>query len=168
MVPRYRITLMESERAKLEALIRNGKTERKKFISARALLLCDTGPHGPAWTVANVAKALGVTSRTIEHIKKRAVEDGLEAALERKRRETPPRAVIFDGEFEARLTALACSEVPQGHARWTIRLLADKAVELKFASSVSHMTVQRILKKANLSLTEINTGKSRRNKTRPL
>ena len=168
MAPRYRVTLMESERTELEALTRNGKTGMKKFINARALLLCDDGAHGPAWTVANVAKALGVTSRTIEHIKKRFVEDGLEAALERKKREIPPRAVIFDGEFEARLTALACSEAPEGHARWTVRLLADKAVELKFASSVSHMTAQRILKKANLNLTAVNIGKSRRNKTRPL
>jgi len=168
MAPRYRVSLMEAERAELEALTRNGKTGAKKFMNARALLLCDAGPHGPAWTVANVAKALGVTSRTIEHIKKRFVEDGLEASLERKKREIPPRAVVFDGEFEARLTALACSEAPEGHARWTVRLLAQKAVELKFAPSVSHMTAQRILKKANLSLTAASTGKSRRNKTRPL
>lgn len=168
MVPRYRVTLMESERAELEALTRNGKTGAKKFVNARALMLCDASPYGPAWTVASVAKALGVTSRTIEHIKKRFVEDGLEAALERKKREIPPRAVVFDGEFEARLIALACSEAPEGHARWTVRLLADKAVELKFASSVSHMTAQRILKKANLSLTAVNIGKSRLNKTRPL
>lgn len=168
MAPRYRVTLMEAERAELEALTGNGKTGAKKFINARALLLCDAGPHGPAWTVAKVAEALGVTSRTIEHIKKRFVEDGFETALERKKREIPPRAVIFDGEFEARLTALACSEAPEGHARWTVRLLADKAVELKFASSVSHMTAQRILKKANLSLTAVNTGKFRRNKTQPL
>lgn len=168
MAPRYKVTLLESERSALETLMRNGKTRAKKFINARALLLCDAGPFGPAWTVAKVAEALGVTSRTIEHIKKRFVEEGFEAALERKKREIPPRAIVFDGEFEARLTALACSEAPQGHARWTVRLLADKAVELKFASSVSHMTVQRILKKANLSLTAVNTGKSRRNKTRPL
>jgi transposase len=159
---------MESERAELEALTRNGKTGAKKFINARALLLCDAGPLGPAWTVANVAEALGITSRTIEHIKKRFVEEGLEVALERKQRETPPRAVVFDGAFEARLTALACSEVPEGHSRWTVRLLADKAVELKFASSVSHMTAQRILKKTNLNLTSVNIGKFRRNKTRPL
>lgn len=168
MAPRYKVTLMKSERTELEALTRNGKTGAKKFINARALLLCDAGPNGPAWTVASVAEALGVTSRTIEHIKKRFVEGGLEAALERKQREIPPRAVVFDGEFEARLTALACSEAPEGHARWTVRLLADKAVELKFASSVSHMTAQRILKKANLSLTAANIGKSRRNKMRPL
>lgn len=168
MAPRYKVTLVESERSELEALTRKGKTGAKKFINARVLLLCDAGPFGPAWTVAKVAEALGVTSRTIEHIKKRFVEEGFEAALERKKREIPPRAIVFDGEFEARLTALACSEAPEGHARWTVRLLADKAVELKFASSVSHMTAQRILKKANLSLTAVNTGKSRHNKTRPL
>jgi len=72
---------------------------------------------------------------------------GLDAALERKPREKPPREVIFDGAFEARLIALACSDAPEGYQRWTVRLLADKAVELNFATSVSHMTVQRVLKK---------------------
>jgi transposase len=156
---------METERTELDALTSKGRTGAKKFINARALLLCDAGPHGPAWKVGKVAEALGVTSRTIEHLKKRFVEDGLEAALERKQRDTPPREVIFDGKFEARLIALACSEAPEGYARWTVRLLADKAVELNFAPSVSHMTVQRILKKANLSLIAVNTGKSRLNKT---
>lgn len=166
MAPRYRVTLLESERAHLESLTHNGKTGSKKFINARALLLCDAGPQGPAWTVANVAKALGITSRTIEHLKKRFVEHGLESAIERKQRDTPPRSIIFDGEFEARLIALACSEAPEGYARWTVRLLAEKAVELNFAPSVSHMTAHRILKKANLSLIEANIGKSLRNKTR--
>lgn len=164
MAPRYKITLTESERLALEALTRNGKTGAKKFIIARALLLCDAGALGPAWTVAQVAGAVGVTSRTIEHIKKRFIEEGLEAALERKKRETPPRQVIFDGEFEARIVALACSEAPEGHARWTLKLLADKAVELNFASSVSAMTIHRILKKTNLSLIGACTGKSRRSK----
>lgn len=161
MPPRYRVTLTEQERKDLEALTRCGKTGAKKFIHARALLLCDAGPDGPAWAVADVAEALGVTSRTIEHLKKRFVEEGIEAALERKARENPPREVIFDGAFEARLIALACSETPEGYQRWTVRLLADKAVELEFAPSVSHMTVQRVLKKTNLSLTSANTGKSR-------
>ena len=157
MAPRYKITLLETERNTLEAITRNRKTGAKKFMNARALLLCDAGEHGPAWTVAQVARAIGVTSRTIEHIKKRFIEEGLEAALERKKRQTPPRAVIFDSEFEARA----------GHARWKIKLLTDKAVELKFAPSVSHMTVHRILKKANLSLTGANFGKFLRDKTRP-
>ena len=168
MPPRYRITLSKHERKELEALTRNGKTGAKKFIHARALLLCDAGPDGPAWIVAVAAEALGVTSRTIEHLKKRFVEDGLEAALVRKIREKPPRDVIFDGAFEARLIALACSDAPEGYQRWTVRLLADKAVELNFASSVSHMTVQRVLKKMNLSLTSANTGKFRQKETQPL
>ena len=168
MSPRYRITLTELERKNLEALTRNGKTGAKKFIHARALLLCDAGPDGPAWTVATAAEALGVTSRTIEHLKKRFVEEGLEAALVRKTRGKPPRDVIFDGAFEARLIALACSDAPEGYQRWTVRLLADKAVELNFASSVSHMTVQRVLKKMNLSLTSANTEKYRRKGAQPL
>ena len=152
MTPRYRVTLTPEERKELECMTRRGKTHARRFIHARALLLCDAGADGPAWNVSDVATALGVTSRAIEHLKKRFVEDGLEAALERKPREKPPREVIFDGAFEARLVALACSDVPEGHRRWTVRLLADKAVELKFAKSVSHMTVQRVLKKTNLSL----------------
>jgi len=161
MSPRYRVTLTEQERNELEKLTRRGKTHARRFIHARALLLCDAGPHGPAWSVAGVAEALGVTSRTIEHLKKRFVEDGLEAALGRKLREKPPREVIFDGAFEARLIALACSGAPEGRRRWTVRLLADKAVELDLTPSVSHMTVQRVLKKTNLSLTSASTGKSR-------
>jgi transposase len=116
----------------------------------------------------DVAEALGLTSRTIEHLKKRFVEDGLEVAIERKPREKPPREIIFDGAFEARLIALACSDAPDGRRRWTVRLLADKAVELKFAESVSHMTVQRVLKKTNLSLISASTGKSLPKGVRPL
>jgi hypothetical protein len=161
MSPRYRVTLTKQERDDLEALTRRGKTHARRFIHARALLLCDAGPHGPAWAVADVGEALGVTSRTIEHLKERFVKDGLEVALERKPREKPPREVIFDGAFEARLIALACSDAPEGYQRWTVRLLADKAVELNLAPSLSHMTVQRVLKKTNLSLTSASTGKSR-------
>ena len=168
MSPRYRVTLTQEERKELEALTRRGKTHARRFIHARALLLCDAGADGPAWNVADVATALGVTSRSIEHLKKRFVEDGFEAALERKPREKPPRDVIFDGAFEARLIALACSDAPEGHRRWTVRLLADKAVELKFAESVSHMTVQRVLKKTNLNLISASTGKSLPKGAQPL
>jgi hypothetical protein len=162
MKPRYRVTLTEQERQELDALTKTAKTNAKRFLYARALLLCDAGPQGPAWTVLNTAEAMGVTPRTIEHLKKRFVEEGLAAALERKQPEKPPREVTFDGAFEARLIALACSETPEGRRRWTVRLLAEKAVELSLAPSVSHMTVQRILKKTNLSLTSGSTGKSRR------
>ena len=116
------------------------------------MLLCDAGKHGDPWKVADVASALGVTSRTLEHLKQRFVEEGLEAALarrpQRKRREP-----TFDGEFDARLTALACSQAPAGPQRWTVRLLADKLVELKIVEAVSTMTVQRSLEKTNCVLT---------------
>lgn len=162
MKPRYRVTLTAQEREELEALTKTAKTNAKQFLYARALLLCDASPWGPAWTVGDAAKAMGVTPRTIEHMKKRFVEEGLAAALERKQREKPPREVIFDGAFEARLITLACSAAPAGRRRWTVRLLAEKAVELNLTPSVSHMTVQRILKKTNLNLTSGNIGKSRR------
>ena len=168
MSPRYRVTLTKDERNELEALTKKGKIEARRYKHARALLLCDAGPEGPRWKVADIADALGVTSRSIEHLKKRFVEEGLETALERKPLEKPPREIIFDGAFEARLVALACSEAPEGHNRWTVRLLAEKAVELRFADKVSHMTVQRALKKMNFSLTARNTGKSRRKAAQPL
>ena len=147
MKPRYRVTLTAEERKELEALTKTGKTSAKRFLYARALLLCDAAPDGPAWAVAQVAEAMGVTSRTIEHLKQRFVEEGLEAALQRRAANKPPREVTFDGAFEARLITLACSQAPEGRRRWTVRLLAEKAVELSLAPTVSHMTVQRILKK---------------------
>lgn len=168
MSPRYRVTLTKEERKELETITRRGKTHARRFIHVRALLLCDAGADGPAWNVADVATALGVTSRSIEHLKKRFVEDGFEAALKRKPREKPPREVIFDGAFEARLIALACSDAPDGRRRWTVRLLADKAVELNFAETVSHMTIQRVLKKTNLNLIAASTGKSLPKGVRPL
>lgn len=152
MAPRYTVTLTEEERRQLEALTRSGKAAAAKFIHARALLLCDAGSPGHPWKVADVAEALGVSARTIEHLKKRFVEEGIEAAVERKSSTKPPQ-LIFDGAFDARLTALACSPAPEGRARWTVRLLAEKVVELKLAPKVSAMTIHRALKKTNLSLT---------------
>ena len=152
MAPRYKVTLTREERSRLESLTHGGKTAASKFIHARALLLCDAGEHGSPWKVAEVAEALGVSPRTIEHLKARFVEEGIEAALERKASATP-RKLTFDGAFQARLTALACSSAPAGRARWTVRLLAEKIVELKIAPKISTMSVQRALKKTSLSLT---------------
>lgn len=152
MAVRYKITLTKEERGELEAMTRSGKIPAKKFMHARALLLCDAGEYGDRWKVADVAAALGVTSRTIEHLKKRFVEEGLEAALVRKPLRKP-REVTFDGAFQARITTLACSKPPDGRTRWTIRLLAEKAVELEIADSVSTMTIHRVLKKTNCVLT---------------
>jgi hypothetical protein len=135
----------------LEDLTRNRKTTAVRFVHARALLLCAAGTGGDRWKVADVAAALGITPRTVEHLKQRFVDEGIEMALERRARTTTPK-VIFGGEFDARLTALACSPAPDGRARWTVRLLAEKLVELKIAPCVSPMTVQRSLKKTNCSL----------------
>jgi transposase len=145
--------LTEEEREELESITKKGTTTARRFKFARALLLSDESDERKPWEVAQVAEALGVTSRTIEHLKKRFVTGGLPLALERKERETPPRDIKFDGRFEAHVIALACSDPPEGRSRWTVRLLADKAVELEYAPTVSHMSVQRILKKNSLSLT---------------
>ena len=152
MAPRYKVTLTQEERGQLEAMTRGGKSSAIKLVHARALLLCDAGPEGDPWKVADVATAVGVTTRTIEHLKQRFVEEGLVAALERRARAIPYK-VTFDGEFEARLTALACSQAPSGRARWTVRLLAEKVVELNIAPAVSLMTIHRTLKKMNCVLT---------------
>jgi transposase len=168
MAIRYRVTLTDEERAQLQELTKDGKTLSKKFLNCRALLLCDASEAGPHWNVRNVAEALGVSSRTIEHLKERFVEDGLEVAIGRKQRETPPVEVKYDGAFDARLTQLACSSAPAGHNRWTVRLLSEKVVELGIAPSCTPMAVCRSLKKTNFSLIEANTGKSRRMKTQTL
>lgn len=152
MPPRYKVTLTEDERGRLETLTRSGKTTAPKYVHARALLLCDAGGRREPWTVAKIAEALGITTRTVEHLKERFVEEGLEAALERRPRAKPPK-LTFDGGFSARLTALACSPAPKGRTRWTVRLLAEKIVELKIAPKISVMSVHRALKKTNLSLT---------------
>lgn len=153
MAPRYRVALTEEERIDLEAISSKGKRAARTVLYARALLLLDAGEYGPKWAVTQVAEALGTTPRSLEHLKKRLLEEGLPGAIERKQRMTPPRAIQFGGEFEARLLALACSEPPEGRERWTVRLLAETMVELKIVPSVSPMTVCNTLKKMNLSLT---------------
>jgi hypothetical protein len=153
MAVRYRVTLTETERSELEELSTTGTKSARKVLRARALLLVDAGEFGPHWKTKDVGTALGLSPRMIENLKKRFVEEGLEAALERKPRETPPREIRFDGDFEARLVAMACSDPPPGRKRWTVRLLSEKLVELNIVPAVSHMTVCNTLKKTNLSLT---------------
>ena len=152
-MPRYKVTLESEEREQLEQLTRKGKIAAAKLIHARALLLCDQSEHNSKpFMVKDAAKALGVSTRTIENVKKRFVEEGLESAIERKPSTRRP-SIKFDGEFDARIMQLACSECPQGASRWTIRLLAEKAVELEIVDSVSTMTIQRSLKKTSYAPT---------------
>lgn len=168
MAPRYKVTLTKDERQDLQAISTKGKRAARTVLHARALLLLDAGEHGPKWFVEKVAEAVGMTTRSLEHLKKRFVEEGISAAIKRKERLTPPREIQFGGEFEAHLLALACSEAPDGRSRWTVRLLAEKMVEMKMVPSVSPMTVCNTLKKMNLSLTKANTGRYRPTKTQAL
>ena len=153
MAPRYRVTLTKDERGDLKAISTKGRRAARTVLYARALLLLDVGEHGQKWIVAKVAEALGTTPRSLEHLKKRLVEEGLPAAIERKKRVKPPREIQFGGDFEAHLLALACSNAPPGRKRWTVRLLAEKMIELEIVPTVSPMTVCNTLKKMNLSLT---------------
>lgn len=168
MAPRYKVTLTKEERQELEAISTKGKKAARTVLHARALLLLDAGEYGPKWLVETVAEAVGTTTRSLEHLKKRFVEEGVSVAIERKERLTPPREIQFGGEFEAHLIALACSEAPEGRSRWTVRLLAEKMVELQIVPSVSPMTVCNTLKKMNLSLTKANTGRYRPTKAQVL
>lgn len=152
--PSYKVTLTQEERDELEGMTRRGREAARKVLYARALLLLDEGERAQEkWKVDAVSSAVGMSDRTLEHLKERFVKYGLDAALERRKPCCPSRRLVFDGEFEARLTQIACSAPPKGRSRWTVRLLRDKLIELKIVPSVSAMTVCNTLKKTNLSLT---------------
>jgi transposase len=148
---KYKVTLTAEERKSLQELIASSKAAAKKLIHARILLKADAAPGGPAWTDARIADALEVNVTTVERVRERFVEQGLDAALVRKKQDRPSRERTLDGKAEARLVALACSQPPQGRVRWTLRLLADKLVELEIVDAVSTETVRRVLKKTNSS-----------------
>jgi hypothetical protein len=167
MAVHYLVTLNADERTALEEITRTGVRAAKTVLYARALLLLDrNADSGKRWTVASVVEALGMTARTLEHLKERFVKYGLDAALERKKPVKPSRKLIFTGEFAARLTQLACSDAPKGRSRWTVRLLAEKLIELQIVPTVSAMTVCNTLKKMNFDLASANTEKSPRTKMR--
>jgi|TARA_Y100000031_G_C8065999_1_gene312874 hypothetical protein len=144
---KYLVELSRDERDRLEALISKGKSSAKAILKARILLKADQGPLGPSWTDDRIVEALDSNASMITRVRRQLVEEGLEAVLARKKRATPPIAPIFDGEAQARLIALACSEPPAGHARWSIRLLAEKVVELEIVERAHFNTVGRALKK---------------------
>jgi hypothetical protein len=148
MAKKYVLKLTAEERTELARLVRKGNVAGWKVQRAQALLKCDQGPDGPAWTDERIAEAFGVTTRSLESWRKRAVEGGPMALLQRKPRATAAVPKL-GGENEARLTALACSQPPKGLARWSLRLLAERLVELEVVEAVSHETVRRSLKKAN-------------------
>ena len=145
---RYLVTLTEEERASLEQLIRTGKGAARKLAHARILLKADSGPGGPEWDDATIAESLDVGIATVERVRKRFVEEGLEAALIRRKPSRVYRRKL-DGDGEAHLIALACGGVPPGRARWTLRLLADQMAALEYVDTVSHETVRQTLKKTS-------------------
>jgi transposase len=146
---RYIVTLTAEERQDLHELIAAGKAAARKLAHARILLKADAAEGGPAWPDHRIAEALGVSVPTIERVRQRFVEHGLEAALTRKAQDRPSRAPTLDGRAEARLIALACSAPPEGRKSWTMRLLADKLVELEVVPAVSDETVRRALKRTS-------------------
>jgi transposase len=149
MNKKYVVRLEPREREELQRLVSTGKGAARKLTHARILLQADVSKQGPGWTDQQIAEALGVTTRSIEHVRQRCVEQGLEAALERKQREFPATPRILDGQKEAKLVAICCSKPPGGFARWTLKLLADRLVELEIVESVSRDTVRRTLQKTN-------------------
>lgn len=150
MRKKYPVTLTSDERDQLHDLIGAGTAPARKLMHARVLLKADQSPGGPAMVDDTIADAIEISQPTVARIRRQYVEDGLEAALNRR----APRRVYerkLDGEQEARLVALACSTPPEGQVRWSLRLLADKLVELEVVESVSFQTVRRVLKKTNSS-----------------
>lgn len=152
MQKRYVVELSDAEREELELLVRQGRSLARKIQHAQILLKADEGPRGPSWTDERIAETFGVGVRTVERIRLRLVEHGLEDALVRRQRRHPPKPRKLDGAAEARLIALACSKPPAGRKRWTLRLLADQLVRLEVVDSIGPETVRRALKKTGSSL----------------
>ena len=142
---KYVVELTSQERNELSGLIKKGKVAGYKIRHAQMLLKADQGKQGPGWPDRQIAEAFGAHLTTVERLRKRFVEEGLQAALERHKRQNYSRKL--DGDAEAHLIAIACSEPPEGRNEWTLRLLADRLVELSVVDSISHMTVKRTLEK---------------------
>jgi transposase len=146
----YRVKLLAEERVQLEGLLSKGKAAARTLMHARILLKADEGVAGPRLSDDQIAEAVEVNRSTVERVRMRCVEEGVEAALRpRPSRQLHPRKL--DGVQEAHLVALACSPAPKGRNRWSLRLLADKLVELEVVDDVSYETVRRTLKKTNSS-----------------
>ena len=148
---KYLVTLTTDERDQLTAMIAAGKAAAQKLAHARILLKADASPGGPAWADDRTADAVEVSTDTVARVRQRFVEQGLEAALDRKKAARPPVPPKLDGRAEARLITLACSSPPDGRKRWTMQLLADKLVELEVVDAVSDETVRRVLQKTRSS-----------------
>jgi transposase len=146
----YKVTLTKEERELLKAVLSKGKHSSQQYRNACILLNCDEGEHGEKINNEQIAQVLQITTKTVERLKQRFVEEGFEACMERKAY-PDVRDIKTDGDFEAHLIALSCSAAPKGYARWSLRMLADKMVELKYVDNISHESVRRVLKKTKLN-----------------
>ncbi len=151
MIKRFVVRLTSEERVRLEGLIKRGREAAYRRRHAEVLLLVDEGEHGPKLIDREVAERTGFARRSVEQIRERCVTEGLNSALERKKR-TRERKLRLDGEGEARLISLACSGPPEGHARWTLNLLAGRLIELEVVESISHECIRQVLKKRHQTL----------------
>lgn len=155
MKKRYIVRLSVEERERLDGLVNRGREAAYRRRHAQILLLADQGEHGEGLIDREIAERVGCSRRTVEQIRERCVCEGLPAALERKKR-FRERSRVLDGEGEARLVSLACSEPPAGRSRWTLRMLGDRLVELEVVESISPETVRQVLKKHSQTVAEAN------------
>ncbi len=148
---RYTIKLTKDEVDELSAIISKGTHTSQTFRTAYILLNCDEGEYSDKATNEQMSKVLKIGMRTIDRVKKKFIEEGLDVCLERR---PSPRIyeTIIDGDTEAKLVTLCSSDPPTGYAKWSLRLLAEKMIELKYVETISHVTVGSALKKSNLSL----------------
>ena len=149
---KYIIELSDQDKAELIDIITKGKSPARTILRANILLASDRQSER-YMTVSEISKVYHTTPTTVQTVRTSYCEKGLEATINRKKRETPPVPAKVTGEVEAHVIALACGEPPEGYSRWTLRLLADKTVELGYIESISHVTISTILKKMNLSRT---------------
>lgn len=154
---KYIVDLTPWEKSYLEKITNKGKTAAYKMNHARILLKADINQEGGGWTDSKISEALNIGHATIERVRKRFVEEGLESALNRREQKNR-RSPIIDGEKEAYLISLACSKTAVGKSRWTLQMLADKMVELKVVEQVSIETIRQTLKKTNSNLGSMNPG----------
>jgi hypothetical protein len=164
-VKKYVVKLSAEEREYLDQLIRKGKGPAQRLMKARILLKADVGEGGEGWSDSRIIEALETSASMIYRVRKQLVEEGFEAVLSRKQRATPAVPRIFDGEKEAKLVALACSEPPKGRVRWTLRLLEEKVVELNIVDKASDNTIGRVLKKTFSNPTSKSSGSSHQRRT---
>ena len=148
---KYIIKLSQEEQDTLKKIITSGRGPARMFTRARILLKADQGEHGPNWSDEKISDALDVTVQTIERVRKQFVEEGFDAVLSRRPYTQKVSRKKLDGNVEAHLVALSCSEPPKGYVRWTLRLLADKIVELGYVETISHEAIRQTLKKTSLN-----------------